>query len=112
VTGVSDAAHRVRQRRGTRPAADDGPAATSTIGRALITSNSPLLAKGLKISKQVLGEDHVNKSIAGVGEFARDDGGMVGRVLLGAFGQGPAWPPCPLDRQSCDAGRAEGGPTN
>jgi hypothetical protein len=48
----------------------------------LIASNSPLLAKGLKISKQVLGEDHVNKSIAGVGEFARDDGGMVGRVLL------------------------------
>jgi hypothetical protein len=28
-----------------------------------------VLAKGRKISKQVLGEDHVNKSIAGVGEF-------------------------------------------
>jgi hypothetical protein len=61
----------------------------------LIASNSPLLAKGLKISKKVLGEDHVNKSIAGVGEFARDDGGMVGRVL---------WAPLDKARLGCRAG--------
>ena len=34
-------------------------------------SDSSLFEKGLKVRKEVLGEDYVNKSIAGADEFTR-----------------------------------------
>jgi alkylhydroperoxidase/carboxymuconolactone decarboxylase family protein YurZ len=36
-----------------------------------IMSDSSLFEKGLKVRKEVLGEDYVNKSIAGADEFTR-----------------------------------------
>jgi len=73
-------------------------------------SNSPLFEEGLKVRKEVLGEDYVNKSMPAPMIHAHD-GGVVDRVLLGrlmdAAGAGS---PHPLDRQSGDAGRASTGP--
>jgi len=41
------------------------------LDKDLIMSNSPLFEEGLNVRKEVLGEDYVNKSIAGADEFTR-----------------------------------------
>ena len=69
---------------------------------------SELFDKGLKVRKEVLGEDYVNKSIAGADEFIPDDGRVVDRVLLGrVVDQAGSGPPHPQHRQSGDARGAE-----
>ena len=47
--------------------------------------------EGLRIRREVLGEEHVARSLAGASEFARRDAGLRHRALLGC-GLGPARP--------------------
>jgi 4-carboxymuconolactone decarboxylase len=50
---------------------DSGCAEIIKKNERLIMSKTELFEKGLKVRKEVLGEDYVNKSIAGADEFTR-----------------------------------------
>ena len=70
---------------------------------------SELFDKGLKVRKEVLGEDYVNKSIAGADEFTRTMAEWSTEFCWGALWTTAArnGPPDPQYCQSGDAGRAE-----
>jgi len=63
------------------------------------------------VRKEVLGEDYVNKSIAGADEFTRTMAEWSTEFCWGALWTRPGLDRRhPLDRQSGDAGRAEPAP--
>ena len=53
-------------------------------------SKTELFEKGLKVRKEVLGEDYVNKSIAGADEFTRTMAEWSTEFCWGACGRGRA----------------------
>ena len=52
---------------------------------------SELFDKGLKVRKEVLGEDYVNESIAGADEFTRTMAEWSTEICWGACGPGREW---------------------
>src|SRR5258708_6035116 len=60
-----------------------------------IMSDSSLFEKGLKVRKEVLGEDYVNKSIAGADEFTRTMAEWSSEFCWGALWTRPG-----LDRRT------------
>src|ERR1700755_2092878 len=60
-----------------------------------IMSKSELFEKGLQVRKEVLGEDYVNKSIAGADEFTRTMAEWSTEFCWGA-----CWPRPGLDRRT------------
>src|SRR5258708_4078246 len=67
---------------------------TLTLEGSTMSDNS-LFEKGLKVRKEVLGEDYVNKSIAGADESPRTRGEWPPD-----FGWGARWPRPALDRRT------------